>query len=159
MPRPRVPFVLDITNPMRLDDALDRLFHANGLRFAHCRKDKLKTEMLIGFEGEHGSFSTILAKVEPVWKTVDEHDDLFYDAAVQGLKVWLAKRRERGFQLMARNMAALIPKLPGGTPGIYDFGRAAGNAVCSKCGLEYVEHPIGLEEFLHLLCDGNQVKL
>lgn len=67
--------------------------------------------------------------------------------------------RARRFQLMARNMAALIPKLPGGTPGIYDFGRAGGNAVCERCGLEYVEHPTGLEEFLHLLCDGKQVKL
>jgi hypothetical protein len=32
------------------------------------------------------------------------------------------RKERRGFQLMARNMAALIPKLPGGTPGIYDFG-------------------------------------
>jgi len=60
---------------------------------------------------------------------------------------------------MARNMAALIPKLPGGTPGITDFGRAAGGAICERCGLEYVEHPMGLEEWLHLLCDGKQVKL
>lgn len=56
-------------------------------------------------------------------------------------------------------MAALIPKLPGGTPGITDFGRAAGGAICERCGLEYVEHPMGLEEWLHLLCDGKQVKL
>ena len=65
----------------------------------------------------------------------------------------------RGFFLMAKNMAALIPKLPGGTPGITDFGRAGGDCICKKCGLPYIEHPMGMETWLHLLCDGKQVKL
>lgn len=66
-----------------------------------------------------------------------------------------ALKRARGFQLMARNMAALIPK---DAPGIYDFGRASGQVVCKKCGLEYIEHPNGMEPCLVLLCDGKQIK-
>jgi hypothetical protein len=70
------------------------------------------------------------------------------------------QNKKRSFQLMSRNMAALIPKMPGGTPGISDdYFRAAGGAICPKCGLEFIEHPLGMEEFLHLLCDGKQVKL
>lgn len=83
-----------------------------------------------------------IVKLEHVHKCVDE-----------------LKRSERGFQLMGRNMAALIPDVPGGVPGIYDFGRAEGGCVCPKCRLPYREHPIGLEDHLVLLCDGKQVKL
>ncbi len=67
--------------------------------------------------------------------------------------------RARGFEKMSRNMAALIPKPPGGPPWIFDFGRADGGVICKKCGLEYREHPDGTEEHLVLLCDGKQAKL
>lgn len=66
------------------------------------------------------------------------------------------RQDKRSFQLMARNMAALIPK---GAPGIMDWGRAGGETICLKCGLAYIEHPLGMEPYLHLLCDGKQVKL
>lgn len=58
---------------------------------------------------------------------------------------------------MARNMAALIPK--NATTVFQDYERAGGDTVCEMCGLEYIEHPLGMLEFLHLLCNGKQVKL
>lgn len=87
----------------------------------------------------------------PVCAGCHENRALIYCGSCMGKK--------RGFQLMTRNMAALIPKLPGGTPGISDCGRADGGVICKKCGLEYIEHPTGMETWLVLLCDGKQVKL
>lgn len=66
------------------------------------------------------------------------------------------KRERRGFQLMARNMAAFISL---DAPGTVDFGRAGGDVICQKCGQPYIEHPTVTDDCLHLLCDGKKVKL
>lgn len=66
--------------------------------------------------------------------------------------------RRRSFQLMARRMAELVPKKD--FEEMLDFERAAGGVQCSKCGLEYVEHPTAPEGTpFTILCDGRRVKL
>lgn len=63
----------------------------------------------------------------------------------------------RGYQLMARNMAFLIPV---DAPKLTDFGRAHGECICQKCGLEYLEHPTAPGNTVDVqLCDGKQVHL
>jgi len=156
MPRPRAPLDLPREFPISLDESLKRLFQENGLEFANAIKQS-KVQMRVMFQMSNGSYWHIEAEVPLSWKSIVEHDDIFYDAIVRSLKEWLMMRRERGFMLMARSMAALIPK--DATTVSSDYDRAAGGAVCSKCGLEFVEHPTGMLEFLHLICDGKQVKL
>lgn len=62
--------------------------------------------------------------------------------------------RLRRFQLMVKHIAILAE-----APHPLKYERAGGGCVCEKCGLEYVDHPKGSEDFLTLLCDGSQVKL
>lgn len=41
-----------------------------------------------------------------------------------------------------------------------DWYRAAGDCLCPKCGFEYRSHPVdSTDEFLHVLCNGDRVKL
>lgn len=67
----------------------------------------------------------------------------------------IGAKRFRGFQLLAKNMAAKA------VLHIEDvvYDRAGGDVVCPSCGLEYYDHPKGSMEFLTLLCNGTQVKL
>jgi len=61
------------------------------------------------------------------------------------------------YRRMAREMAAQVPIHP---DVLLDCMRAAGDALCSVCGLEYIEHPqlANLPTF-HLTCTGKVVKL
>lgn len=68
-----------------------------------------------------------------------------------------AKRR-RGFQIMARMMAGQISRIMDIRD--HEWSRAAGDAICTSCGLEFVEHPIAPEgNWLRILCSGQRVKL
>lgn len=60
----------------------------------------------------------------------------------------------RHLQLMVKHIAVFAE-----APHPLTYERAGGDCVCDKCGLEYVEHPKGSEDFLTLLCSGAQVKL
>lgn len=63
----------------------------------------------------------------------------------------------RRYKRMAREMAAQVPI---DRDALLDCMRAAGDALCSVCGLEYIEHPqlANLPTF-HLTCAGKVVKL
>lgn len=59
----------------------------------------------------------------------------------------------RRWRRMARQIAAQIPLRD-------DWQRACGECVCEICGLEYFDHPpTAAASQIHILCDGNQVKL
>lgn len=68
-------------------------------------------------------------------------------------------KRERGFQIMARQMAGEIAPITRIAESI-PYERAGGDVVCLKCGIEYVEHPLAPEaEWLRIICGGKRVKL
>jgi hypothetical protein len=64
---------------------------------------------------------------------------------------------QRGFlfRRMTRHLAKLIPPDRG-----KGWARAAGNADCRLCGLQFQDHPEAPEGIgLNILCDGRRVKL
>jgi len=67
------------------------------------------------------------------------------------------KRRVWSYRQMSRNMASQVAV---SEDAILDCMRAAGDAVCPACRLEYIEHPqlANLPTF-HLICSGKVVKL
>lgn len=77
---------------MSLEMAFRDLFAQHGLNYEFSKKYTVKNDLTVIFSIERNAYCYVSATVAPIWKTDEEHDDMFYDAIEDALKTWLKER-------------------------------------------------------------------